>query len=281
MPSVDPENQTKKNTGVNYEILTQSVFQKIVDQHFPKSEVKRNIILKGKTASHQIDVFWEYEMNGIPYQTIIQTKDWSTKVKLEQLLTFQAVLDDLPGQPKGVFVTKTGFQSGASEFAEKNGIVLYELHEPRDEDFEGQISVINMSLGLSSRRLGNLEITIDPEWLKNEQSDVPHVEGKYQFPLLDPYNEVILFDENDSRMGSINEIFSSVKVEKNSSIQVSKKFSNAYVIDTSKKDRKVKISEITCRVNHSETHSEINIDLDKMVKFTMKDVQKDNIEYIY
>ena len=69
----------------------------------------------------------------MPHETIVQAKDWSRPVEQGQLILFKGVLDDLPGQPKGIFVTRTGYQSGGREFALAHGILLYELKEADDE----------------------------------------------------------------------------------------------------------------------------------------------------
>ena len=62
-----------KNTGIPYEKLTQTIFNEIVNQHSVETiEVQQNVILKGKTVSHQIDVYWKFTHGGIDYHTIIQ-----------------------------------------------------------------------------------------------------------------------------------------------------------------------------------------------------------------
>lgn len=141
-----------KETGKDYELLTQWVFNQILNTDRVKTiDVKQGIKnFKGKTASHEIDVYWEFEEGGIKYKTIVQAKDWATPIKLEQLLTFKSVLEDIPGQPRGVFVTRTGYQSGAREYAENNGILLYELREPTEEDKADWIQVVHVHLDFST-----------------------------------------------------------------------------------------------------------------------------------
>ena len=117
-----------KNTGIEYEKLIQTIFSQMQEQDLVKTiNIQQNIIIQGKTIKHQVDVYWEFEIGGITYKTIVQAKDWNSKVKQEQLLSFAQVLEDIPGQPRGIFVTKTGYQKGAKEFAKQNNICLYEL----------------------------------------------------------------------------------------------------------------------------------------------------------
>ena len=93
-----------KNTGKPYEKLTQKIFSQIVNQNSVQNiNVQHDVTLLGKTTSHQIDVYWEFEVGGLQYQTVIQAKDWKNKVKKEQMLAFKGILDDLPSGTKGVF----------------------------------------------------------------------------------------------------------------------------------------------------------------------------------
>ena len=123
--------ESDKNTGVPYERLVQGIFQAIHDQEEVNNlTVERDKTLQGKISTHQIDVYWQFEKGGITYETIVQAKDWQTNpVKQGDLFHFKCILDDLPGQPRGVFVTRTGYQQGAKHFAAAQGIILYELDE--------------------------------------------------------------------------------------------------------------------------------------------------------
>ncbi|MDQ3713282.1 MAG: hypothetical protein M3388_13830 [Acidobacteriota bacterium] len=58
-----------KNTGFEYEILVQSIFQEIHNQESARNiTVQRDVKLTGKSGiTHQIDVFWEFEIGGIVY----------------------------------------------------------------------------------------------------------------------------------------------------------------------------------------------------------------------
>src|SRR5262245_28658186 len=116
------------NTGIPYELIVQSIFQEILDQERAHTiQVKHNVELQGRTTTHQIDVLWHFSIGGIVYTTLVQAKDWKSKIKKETVLAFRAILDDIPGQPHGVLVTRSGFQSGAKTLAEKHGIKLYLL----------------------------------------------------------------------------------------------------------------------------------------------------------
>jgi hypothetical protein len=117
-------------TGKLYENLAQVVFQAIVNQNDVSNVVvEHNVVLTGKHTSHQIDVYWKFVAAHVEYETIVQCKDHENPINQGELLKFKAVLDDLPGQPKGIFVSRAGYQSGAIDFAKAHGILLHELRE--------------------------------------------------------------------------------------------------------------------------------------------------------
>jgi hypothetical protein len=118
------------NTGTSYELLTKEIFSAILNQGSVLNiDVKHNVVLQGKTVEHQIDVYWEFEQGGIKHTVVVEAKDWNSPVKQGDLFQFKAVLDDLPGQPRGVFIARSGYQRGAKEYAKIHGIIIYELFE--------------------------------------------------------------------------------------------------------------------------------------------------------
>ena len=94
---------------------------------------------KDKSRKGRFLILRIIQNNGIKYKTIVQAKDWNSNVPQEKILAFNQILQDIPGQPRGIFITKTGYQKGAREIAEKLNIVLYELRKPTDKDWEGKM----------------------------------------------------------------------------------------------------------------------------------------------
>jgi len=133
-----------QNTGKPYELLVQQILDQILNESTNNIKVNHNVFLQGKDATHQIDLYWEFEIGGIKYSTVVEVKDLIKPVDQGKLFQFKCVLDDLPGQPRGIFVTRTGYQEGAREYAKKNGILLYELREPTDQDWDDRIKTFNI-----------------------------------------------------------------------------------------------------------------------------------------
>jgi hypothetical protein len=130
---VREEHRMSDKPWQSYERLTEVVFQLILFQkEVPNLSVERNVTLKGKTASHEVDICWRFELGGVEIKIIVQTKNWDRPVEQLHLLAFKEILNDLPGQPRGIFVTRSGYQKGAKEYALAHDILLYELREAED-----------------------------------------------------------------------------------------------------------------------------------------------------
>jgi hypothetical protein len=157
------------NTGKPYEKLTRRVFEALLaQQSVTNLRVDHDVKLQGITNEHQIDVYWEFETGGITYRTVVECKDWKDPVDQGTLFALHTVLLDLPGQPRGVVVARSGFQEGAEQFARAHGIVLYELRAPRDEDWEGFVTGVNIKGELLIPKLHTVQFKINEEWLTEE-----------------------------------------------------------------------------------------------------------------
>jgi hypothetical protein len=121
---------------------------------------------------------------------------------------------------------------------------------------------------------------MDKEWVRNELSKMQH-KGEYTFKLSGDYKNTILYDENDVEIGSLYDLFSSDAIQINSSQLVTKKFDNAFIKTPSEKIEKIKISEIKCQVSRFEYDSNIEINLDKLIEFILKNVSKNETQYVF
>lgn len=201
----------KKNTGIPYETLAQKVLSEIVNQESVRNiEVQHNVILKGRTTSHQIDVYWEFEVGGIKYTTIVQAKDWTSDVPQGEMLKFKAIIDDLPSQPRGIFITKKGYQSGAIDVAEANGIILYELREPNEEDWEGKIKTVYLTLHILSPRNTEFNVIPDLEWVAIEKKNKGLGEQQFNIRFNGKSDEMMLLDWNNKPVCSFQEVIQSM-----------------------------------------------------------------------
>ena len=200
------------NTGVPYELLTKKIFEQLVNQdEVETAKLKHNVSLKGNTTKHQVDVYWEFDRGGIRYVTIVQAKDWKQPVYQGELLAFKAVLDDLPLQATGIFVTRTGYQRGARDFAKANGIYLYELREPTEADWEGKVKTIIVTQIFFCPRSSNISFEYDNEWMGDERQKRGIPEDKLRkFQISGSTDEIIIYDENDQKTMTVQDAIDSL-----------------------------------------------------------------------
>jgi len=196
-----------KNTGKPYERLTRRVFEALLTQQTVRNlRVEHDVTLKGITNEHQIDVYWEFETGGITYRTVVECKDWKEPVDQGTLFALHSVLQQLPGQPRGVVVARSGFQEGAELFAKAHGIVLYELRAPRDEDWKGFITTVNIKGQLLVPKIHGIEFKADDEWLTREMKrcGIPSMDAIP--PLQGTLGAMMLERDDGSFITSIGDI---------------------------------------------------------------------------
>ncbi len=114
----------KKNNGKEYEDLIKYVYEQLSYFNGKNINVEKNIKLIGKSnCDHQIDVYYEFDMNGIKHKVIIECKDHKEKVERRLLEAFKSTLDDIGGCI-GIFASRNGFQKGAIDYAKFYDIEL-------------------------------------------------------------------------------------------------------------------------------------------------------------
>lgn len=196
-----------KNTGKPYERFTQEVFRAILAHEGVNNvDVQNDVELQGKTATHQIDVYWEFDQGGIRYRTVVQCKDWDSRVKQEQLFAFKTVLDDLPGQPRGVVVSRKGFQQGAREFAAAHGILIYELREPQDSDWDGYVREVHIEMQLLVPVLHAFQLIPDAEWARSEKQRLGLADTPIPIEFRCPLGELVFRREDGSVLTNAGDV---------------------------------------------------------------------------
>lgn len=166
----------KKNTGKEYELLTQKIYQAIVDGDYQDAnvrniQVRQNVVLPGKCGgTNQIDVYWEFEQAGFKYKVIVEVKDWSKPVEQSELHAFKGKIDDISGTVKGIFVSRSGFQNGAKIYAEANNIELVQISK---ESGDAEVSV---RISHTTTNYINVAICVDEVWCNAQSLSMHEVE---------------------------------------------------------------------------------------------------------
>lgn len=113
-------------SGKFLESYVQFVYQKLLEFLDEGASVSTNLLIQGKSGvKHEFDVYYEFQHLNIKHRIAIECKEWNTPVTKGEVGEFVAKLNDL-NNISGVMVAKSGYQSGASQFAEANGIQLME-----------------------------------------------------------------------------------------------------------------------------------------------------------
>ncbi|MFH6953350.1 restriction endonuclease [Pseudoalteromonas sp. XMcav1-K] len=189
--------------SIQYEQLTQSIYQAILAKEGVNNiDVEHNVSLKGKSGvEHQIDVLWKFKQAGVEHKVLIECKNYASSLTLEKVRNFFAVLHDI-GNSNGLMVTKTGYQSGAKDFAEHYGIGLKILRKPIEQDWENRIKDIHLnivarSVSSSEETPLTAELLIKPNSPEQEERlEALNQAGKLSIPsgadicLLDQNGEV-------------------------------------------------------------------------------------------
>lgn len=124
-------------TPLEYELLTRDLVGRFAGSFgVLTTRLEQNVVVPGKATRNQIDVLWEGEIAGSARRIVVECKHYKRRVSQEKIHAFRSVLDDInDGIPTtGVFVTKTGYQTGAQAVAGTYDIIVLELREPTRED---------------------------------------------------------------------------------------------------------------------------------------------------
>ncbi|WP_433847085.1 restriction endonuclease [Acinetobacter proteolyticus] len=131
-----------KNNGRAYEEFVQSIYKAIIfseQSGISKQqniEVEINKVLTDKNGTQrQFDIYWEYRLAGHLYKTVIECKDYASKISIEKIDAYIGKLQDFPGIT-GLYATKKGYQKGALTKANQHNIDLLIVREQNDTDWK-------------------------------------------------------------------------------------------------------------------------------------------------
>lgn len=95
-------------------------------------EMNRDVSMTGLSGYiHQIDVVYRMKIWLTELLVLVECKQYEKRVGVDDLLEFKSRLEDIRAH-KGVFVTSSGYQSGAIEFARANRIALLVVNATKE-----------------------------------------------------------------------------------------------------------------------------------------------------
>jgi len=164
------------NNGKDYEFFVAKMQQALInaDEYASQKNIQIEVnkkIFDNCGIERQFDIYWEYELGGLTYKTVIECKDYASSVTVEKIDSLIGKVKDIPDL-KAVFATKMGYQSGAKIKAEQNKIELLVVREQNNEDWTDAdgtplIKVINVKMhAFMPANIEKFIPVFDVEWIK-------------------------------------------------------------------------------------------------------------------
>lgn len=241
-----------KNTGKAYEEFVGAIQQSLIAaegmSHVKniKVETNKKIIDKNGIA-RQFDVYWEFDLGGYVYKTVIECKDYASTITVEKIDAFIGKTNDIPGL-RLIYATKTGYQSGAKIKAEQHKIDLLIVREADNREWTASdgtplVKTIQLNIvALSTPNITSFSPFVDASWLESQQDiNVDIVNEKFSTTFN---NEIFITDEENGSRISLYELANCL-VAKIPNIQYgegsyTEELNNSY-LETSTGDFKIKI----------------------------------------
>lgn len=276
------------NTGREYEQFVASIQQALLNaenittQKNIKVEADKKII-DNCGIERQFDIYWEYEMGGLTYKTVIECKDYSSNVSIEKIDALIGKTRDIPDL-KPVFATKKGYQSGAKTKAEQNKIDLLIVREQNDSDWTAEDGTplikkicINMHVCMPAH-IHRFNPMIDGEWVKENTS----LDISKPLNLSGLNNEIFIEDITSNEKYSLHELSSRLSPIGSKDYGVFKKtekFENAFIYH---QDLKLKLVGYEIEFSISKPINEpIEIDFSKELIGVIEYLQKGTKKSIF
>ena len=198
--------------GTDYERFVLTIQQAILNsEEFSKQknikiELNKKIVDNTGTE-REFDLYWEYQLAGITYKTIIECKDYNSRISVEKIDALIGKIKDLP-DIKPVFATKTGYQSGAETKAKHNKIDLLIVREQIEDDWKDKNGnpfikkIFIRFIALPAPEIINFQTFVDEDWIiKNTNIDTTK-----PITMQGMNNEIFIYDENKNEQYSLQEL---------------------------------------------------------------------------
>lgn len=126
-----------KKTGIEFEKFVYQLYKKLVRN--PNYEtVQHNVKLKGIDGLRQIDVLLSNKSFGVNYLTVIECKDYKSKLSIDKIDEFHSKLIDVKAN-KGILISTNGFSKMSISKAERLGITLCTAKQADQQDWNPEI----------------------------------------------------------------------------------------------------------------------------------------------
>jgi hypothetical protein len=255
------------NSSTEYEKFVQQIYQQILKEDgYTNINVQHDVLVKGKSGlEHQTDVYWEFSMGGVLYKVCIECKDYKNPVSKGRLMEFSEKISDIGA--RGIFVTRTGYQSGAKEWARFENIDIFTAREMTDSDWVGRIRRIQVNIAFQNLNVYDVNINV-VENLLPDNVDRTQVSGRFGAFTT----EVILYDADGARMRDLKEYIERV-IQCNPATVEGKKHEETFeppIWIEGVKGLKLPVGAISFKYKNEVSHRNLVINGDDKIKYQMK-----------
>lgn len=274
------------NSCTEFELFTQRIFDRLLNNNILKPiNVQHNVKLIGKSGcEHQIDVYWEYEINETIHKVAIECKDYNSMVPIGKVRDFFGVLSDLDGV-NGIMVSSKGFQTGAKKFAEHYGISLKSLRAPEKNEPIGSITTQTIA------DVRHCLFLIDEKWAKEHGFDIQRLRDFYpqfQFNKADYWQKATHFPietKDHNIRNSTGKVISSIEaLESEPATEAIPERSVVFPFEDawleSRYNGPIKIREVMFEWESDNQEITINLAADDFVEGILKDAINGTEEYV-
>lgn len=166
------------NNGRKYEEFVSNIQKALLAAEMISSLDNVEIELNKKIVDRsgierEFDIYWEFELGGNKYKTVIECKDYASPISIEKIDAFLGKTSDIPGL-KLIYATKTGYQSGAKIKAESHNIELLVIRNPDDSDWVAEdgtplLREIHFNIrAIQTPRIISFAPMIDRAWFESQ-----------------------------------------------------------------------------------------------------------------
>ncbi|HGM9945891.1 hypothetical protein ABN067_08810 [Providencia rettgeri] len=280
------------NSGKEYEELVRDIqYSLIVAENIPSLSninIEKNKKIKDRSGiEREFDIYWEFEIGGNLYRSVIECKDYSAPISIEKIDAFIGKTSDIPGL-KLIYATRTGYQSGAKIKAEQHNIQLLIIREQQESDWiteDGEPLLKTIHLNIVANilpKITNFTVRVDSEWFKSQKDYTEHdVDILFKNKMN---NEVLINNKWDDSKYTVHDIPQRI-LSKNENLEYgtgtfSETFKDGWLEDANGKVR-LKILEYSCTYTYREPiESTSIIDFSQQIKAIVDDFQSGRKKWV-
>ncbi|EOI1004519.1 TPA: restriction endonuclease [Enterobacter roggenkampii] len=281
------------NSGKEYEELVRDIQYSLINaENIPSLNninIEKNKKIKDRSGiDREFDIYWEFEIGGHTYRSVIECKDYSSPVSIEKIDAFIGKTNDIPGL-KLIYATRTGYQSGAKIKAEQHNIRLLVIRDQQEKDWSDEdgnpyLKTIHFKMiAKTLPQILNFNTNIDKQWFQSQEIYTEEMIHNIFGRALN--NSVFINNVTDNERYSIYDLqkllLTKVKDIEYGTYNYNETIENGY-IENEDATIKIKISGYSCTyVYRKPMETTSIIDFSEQVKAIVEDFQTGEKKWIF